>query len=81
MTTHGPFHSLSDTDKQTLTDQLHQGVSVLRATGVLGLNYAHTLGFGHRRRTNPGRGHGRRRNLPPPRRRQLRHQHQDRTGL
>ena len=55
MTTHGPFHSLSDTDKQALTDQLHQGVSVLRAAGVLdlnyghALNYAHTLGFGHRR--------------------------------
>lgn len=58
MTTHGPFHSLSDTDKQALTDQLHQGVSVLRAAGVLdlnyghALNYAHTLGFGHRRQAN-----------------------------
>lgn len=58
MTTHGPFYSLSDADKQALTDQLRSGVSVLRAARVLGLNYghalnyAHTLGFGYRRRSN-----------------------------
>lgn len=48
MTTHGPFHSLTDTDKQALTDQLHQGVSVLRAARALGLNYVHALNYAHR---------------------------------
>ena len=58
MTAHGPFHSLSDTDKQALTDKLRSGASVLHAASELGLNYghalnyAHTLGFGHQRRTD-----------------------------
>lgn len=58
MTTHGPFHSLSEADQQALTNQLRSGASVRQAAGTLGLNYghalnyAHTLGFGKRRRVN-----------------------------
>ncbi|WIM72194.1 hypothetical protein QP028_12990 [Corynebacterium suedekumii] len=43
MTAHGPFHSLSDTDKQALTDKLRSGASVLHAASELGLNYGHAL--------------------------------------
>lgn len=54
MSTHGPFHSLTDTDKQALADRIRTGTSVRRAASELGLhyghalNYAHTLGLGHR---------------------------------
>ena len=58
ISTHGPFHSLTDAGKQALTDQLRRGVSVRRAAGELelnyghALNYAHALGFGYQRSTD-----------------------------
>lgn len=58
MTTHGPFHSLTDNDKQALAARLSTGTSVRQAALEVGanyghaLNYAHSLGYGHRRTIN-----------------------------
>lgn len=58
MTTHGPFHSLSDSDKHALAKLLADNDNVHRAALTLGLNYthalnyAHSLGYGYRRPTN-----------------------------
>lgn len=48
MTSHGPFHSLTDADKQALTDLLADpDTSVRTAARHLGVNYHHALNYAH----------------------------------
>lgn len=45
MATHGPFHSLTDTDKQALADQIRNGTSVRHAAREIGAHYGHALNY------------------------------------
>lgn len=48
MATYGPFHSLTETDKQALVDLLADtGSSVCAAARDLGVNYKHALNYAH----------------------------------